>query len=264
MVRVSIVCPFWNSAPFLAETIESVLPQSYPSWELLLVDDGSVDGSRTIAKDYVERHPGRIRLLEHEHRANRGTSASRNLAIAHAAGELLALIDSDDVWLPGKLEQQVTHLDRYPDAVMAFGAAERWYQWPGNDNGDQPDFLVESALPGHSADAVIPPPELLKAYLRDESKTPCTCTVVVRMSAVRASGGFVDEFAGLYDDQVFYARLCATEPVYLSSDCFARYRQHASSCCGTARNNGTELIYRQRFHKWLRRYLAQAGVRGLI
>lgn len=264
MVRVSIVCPFWNSARFLEEAIDSVLLQSFKDWELLLVNDGSSDGSREIVQRYTEFYPERIRLLEHEGRANRGISASRNLAIAHAKGDLLALIDSDDIWLPGKLEQQVNDLDRNPDAVMAFGAAERWYQWPGNDNGDQPDFLVPSAIPGHDTDILIPPPDLLQAWLQDESKTPCTCTVIARMSAVLASGGFVDDFAGLFDDQVFYARLCATCPVYLSSRCFARYRQHASSCCGTARSNGTEEADRHRFHEWLRTHLAEAGVRRLI
>ncbi len=260
MTRISIVCPFWNSARFLSETIESVLLQSYTDWELLLVDDGSRDGTREIAKHYAERFPGRIHLLEHNQNANRGISASRNLAIDHAQGELLALIDSDDVWLPGKLQQQVKDLEKNPEAVMTFGAAERWYQWASNENGDQPDFDVPSTIPGYRDDALVAPPDLLEAYLRDESKTPCTCTVLARMSEVIAAGGFVNEFAGLYDDQVFHARLCATHPVYVSSTCFGRYRQHASSCCGTARSSGTENRERLRFLEWLREYLVEAGV----
>src|ERR1700691_6786421 len=103
---VSIITPFYNTERFLQEAIESVLAQTYSNWELLLVDDGSTDGSTAIAHRYADRAPAKIRYLAHPGRENRGLSASRNLGIAGAGGEFLALLDADDVWLPQKLEQQ--------------------------------------------------------------------------------------------------------------------------------------------------------------
>src|SRR5512147_1824882 len=100
---VSGVIIFWNAERFLQEAIESVLAQTYPSWELLLVDDGSTDGASEIARSYAARHPERIRYLEHPGHRNRGMSASRNLGLQQSRGALVAFLDSDDVWLPEKL-----------------------------------------------------------------------------------------------------------------------------------------------------------------
>ena len=83
-VRVSIVTPFLNAGPFIAEAIDSVLAQSFRDWELLLVDDGSSDGSTAIAHAFAAAHPERIRYLCHDGRVNKGASASRNLGTAAA------------------------------------------------------------------------------------------------------------------------------------------------------------------------------------
>src|SRR3989442_388097 len=103
--RVSVVIPFLNAEKFIQETIESVFAQTYPDWELLLVDDGSTDGSKTIAQHYAARFPDKVRYLTHNNHQNKGRSASRNLGFEHARGELIAFLDSDDVWLPRKLEE---------------------------------------------------------------------------------------------------------------------------------------------------------------
>src|SRR5256885_11136720 len=117
---VSVVMPFLNLAQYLGEAIESVLAQTYPSWELLLVDDGSTDGASEIARSYAARHPERIRYLEHPGHRNRGMSASRNLGLQQSRGALVAFLDSDDVWLPEKLARQVATLDAHPEAQMTF------------------------------------------------------------------------------------------------------------------------------------------------
>lgn len=98
---VSATIAFLNAEKFLAETIESVLAQTYPNWELWLVDDGSTDGSSQIARDYAARHADRIHYLEHPGHENRGKSASRNLGLRHARGRYVTWLDADDVWLPG-------------------------------------------------------------------------------------------------------------------------------------------------------------------
>src|SRR5687768_6214760 len=95
---VSVVIIFWNAERFIQESIKSVFAQTYPAWELLLVDDGSNDGSTAVARRYTEQHPERVRSLEHPGHANRGMSASRNLGIRYAHGAYIAFLDADDVW----------------------------------------------------------------------------------------------------------------------------------------------------------------------
>ncbi len=249
---VSIITTIYNSAMFLEEAIVSVTTQSHLDWELILVDDGSNDGSVEIANSWCARDV-RITLLTHPGHENRGISASRNLGIRAAKGDLIAFLDSDDVWLPGKLARQIVILESNPEAAMTFGAAERWYSWDGTNQGTR-DFVRPSAIPGWGADRILPPPELLKAFLQDESLTPCTCSILVRRHAVLQAGAFEESFRGLYDDQVFYAKLCLAEPVYVSSECVARYRQHETSCCAIARSLGSEEQERTHFLRWLDEY----------
>jgi len=121
---VSVVVIFLNAEEFIQVAIESVLAQTYEEWELLVVDDGSTDKSRSIALQYVEKHPDKIRYLEHAGRQNRGMSASRNLGIANAKGEYIALLDADDVWLPNKLEHQVAILESQLGTAMVYSPTQ--------------------------------------------------------------------------------------------------------------------------------------------
>jgi glycosyltransferase involved in cell wall biosynthesis len=127
--QVSVIVIFLNEEQFLEEAIASVFAQSYARWELLLVDDGSTDGSTAIARQYAQQYPEKVRYLEHEGHLNRGMSASRNLGARHAAGKYIAFLDGDDVWLPNKLEQQVAILEVHPEAAMVYGPLRRWYSW---------------------------------------------------------------------------------------------------------------------------------------
>src|SRR5919107_1887161 len=104
---VSTVVAFLNGERFIEEAIESVLAQTYDNWELLLVDDGSTDGSTRIALQCAEQYPAKVRYLEHLGHQNCGMSASRNLGVSRAKGQYIAFLDADDVWLPHKLQQQV-------------------------------------------------------------------------------------------------------------------------------------------------------------
>src|SRR5438876_10917096 len=94
---VSVVIIFWNAERFLREAIESVFAQAYVNWELLLVDDGSTDGSTAIARSGVEQDPQRVRYVEHPGHDNRGMSASRNLGIGNAQGAVVAFLDAEHV-----------------------------------------------------------------------------------------------------------------------------------------------------------------------
>lgn len=253
MPAVSIITTIFNAAPFLGEAVESVLAQrDIADWELVLVDDGSTDASAEIASEYCSRD-SRLVLVTHPGGKNRGISASRNAGLRRTRAPLLAFLDADDVWLPNKLRFQLDTLAAHPEAAMTFGAAERWYSWNPAVSSTE-DFVVPALVPGVGTDTLVPPPELLKAYLQDESLTPCTCAVLVRREAVERAGGFEDSFPGLFDDQVFYAKLCLKESVFVTSQCLARYRQHDSSCCATARRLGTEQRGRDIFLNWLRAY----------
>ena len=92
--RVSVIIIVYNGETYLAEAIDSVLAQTWPDYELLVVDDGSHDGSRELTQSYVDAHPDRVRLLRHPGGVNRGMSATRNLGLTHAKGELVELTAS--------------------------------------------------------------------------------------------------------------------------------------------------------------------------
>jgi glycosyltransferase involved in cell wall biosynthesis len=109
---VSVVIPVYNGERYLAECLDSVFSQTWPSIETIVVDDGSTDRSVEIAsKD------SRVRLIR---QSNRDVSAARNAGIQAAKGEFIALFDYDDLWLPEKIEKQMECFDRNPDAALVF------------------------------------------------------------------------------------------------------------------------------------------------
>lgn len=101
---VSIVTPTWNCGRFISETIESVLAQSYPNWEMLIVDDCSTDNTKKIVEQYQQKdHRIKYHCLEQ----NSGAAVARNAALKMAQGRWIAFLDSDDLWKPEKLERQL-------------------------------------------------------------------------------------------------------------------------------------------------------------
>lgn len=99
---VSIITPTYNCGRFIAETIESVLAQSYPNWEMLIVDDYSTDNTKDIVSNYNDS-----RIKYHRLEFNSGAAISRNTALKMAKGRWIAFLDSDDIWHPQKLEHQL-------------------------------------------------------------------------------------------------------------------------------------------------------------
>lgn len=104
---VSVITPLHNSAAYISETIESVLAQTYQAWELIIVDDVSTDQSVQIVEAFVERD-ARIKLIKLEE--NSGAAVARNTAIKAASGRYIAFLDSDDLWLPDKLDKQLAFM----------------------------------------------------------------------------------------------------------------------------------------------------------
>lgn len=109
--KVSVIIPTYNRKDYVQEAINSVLAQTYQDFELIVVDDGSEDGTGEALK----RFGSQIRYVYQE---NQGESAARNRGIRVASGRLVAFLDSDDLWLPHKLERQVAYLDAHPDVAL--------------------------------------------------------------------------------------------------------------------------------------------------
>ena len=254
---VSVVVIFLDAERFLEEAIESVLVQTHARWELLLVDDGSSDGSSAIARRYAEGDPGRVRYLEHPGHRNLGMSASRNLGLHHARGEYLALLDADDVWFPGKLARQIELLEAHPEAALLSGAPLYWSGWTGRPEDAARDYVIDLKLP---ADRVYEAPSLLLPYLRRSAPPPCPSDVLVRRECATAVGGFEARFTGMYEDQAFFSKLLLRYPCFVAGETWDRYRQHPDSCYAVSKATGGRERARRYFLEWFRGYLQREGV----
>ncbi|RHJ54933.1 glycosyltransferase family 2 protein [Bacteroides sp. AM10-21B] len=113
---VSVIMPVYNAEKYVAFAINSVLAQSYSNWELLVVDDCSTDLSVTLVSDYVKKD-NRIRLF-HTDKASGSPCEPRNVGIRNAQGRYIAFLDSDDVWLPNKLSEQLRWFDDGRTAIV--------------------------------------------------------------------------------------------------------------------------------------------------
>jgi len=118
---VSIITPCYNASRFIAETIESVLAQTYPHWEMIIVDDCSTDDSVSIVEEYVKKD-SRIRLFKLK--KNSGPALARNKAIELSQGRFIAFLDSDDLWLPQKLDRQVKFMLNF-DLAISYSAFKK-------------------------------------------------------------------------------------------------------------------------------------------
>jgi glycosyltransferase involved in cell wall biosynthesis len=116
---ISVMIGVYNAAPYLGEAIESVLAQDYRPLELIVVDDGSTDGSGDVARRYPE-----ARVVRQE---NAGNGAARNRAVEEASGDLFAFLDADDRFAPGKLRVQAAALDADPGLDMVFGHVREFH-----------------------------------------------------------------------------------------------------------------------------------------
>jgi glycosyltransferase involved in cell wall biosynthesis len=258
---VSAIIIFLDAERFIEEAIESVIAQTYDNWELLLVDDGSTDGSTQIALQYVEQYPSKVRYLEHPGHQNRGKETSRNLGISHAKGEYIGFLDADDVWLSYTLERQLAVLDSHPEAGMVYGAAHYWYGWTSNPEDSQRDFLHSVEEQGFEPDTLVEPLMWLATFLRAGGAAPCICSVLVRCEIAKSIGGFEEEFRGQYEDQAFFVKAGLQAPVFVASECWSRYRQHADSSWLVTQKTDQQHTMRLYFLNWLAEYLYEQEVK---
>jgi glycosyltransferase involved in cell wall biosynthesis len=254
---VSVIIIFHDEERFLAEAVDSVIAQTWPHWELLLCDDGSTDGSAAIARDYALRYPGRVRYLSHPGNANRGMSATRNLGLSVATGELISFLDGDDVWVQEKLTRQVTLLQQYPAAAAVYGRLHVWHAWTREPADLARDYIQPL---GVQPDRVIQPPDLLIRFLEDDVHTPSG--LLFRRSVLDAVGGYEEAFRGMHEDGIVLAKICLEWPVYASSEVWYKYRQHPDSCCTREIAAGRDLAALRKYLARFQQYLEGRGYGG--
>jgi hypothetical protein len=223
---VSVVIPCWNQGHYLPEAIESVLAQSYPELELIVVDDGSSDNSFEVAA----RFPG-VRCLR---QANRGVAAARNAGLADSQGAYTVFLDADDRLLPGALEVGMRALLATPEAAFAAGMPR--------DVGRDGEILRDAVQPLVTRDHYL---ELLKdCYIWSGS------SLVYRRAALEAAGGFSKRLQAA-DDYELYLKLARSYPVLCHDVVVTEYRRHGSN---TTRNpalvltSQLQVLNRQRRH----------------
>ena len=258
---VSAIINFLNEERFLQEAIESVFSQSFDDWELLLVDDGSTDGSTRIALRYAEQNPRKVRYLEHEDHRNRGMSASRNLGVREAKGRYIAYLDGDDVWLPDKLGEQVATLEAHPEAAMVCGPLLEWHSWDPKTGGIRLDRLYGVGSTGRHpfADTVVDPPKLLSLFLRSDGFIPAAA--LIRRHVIERVGGAEEEFRDSYEDAVFFVKLCLAEKIMVSSAVGYKYRKHPGSYTSRELRSGQDKQNRLKYLVWTEKYLLRQNYR---
>lgn len=251
--RVSIIIPFLNpEIAYFEEAVESVFAQEFREWELLLVNDGSGPRATHFAETLARRHPSRVRLLAHPGGSNKGVATSRSLGLEHARGDLIACLDSDDVWKPEKLSEQVRILDATPHVDMIFGRSLYWQSW--NKDARHGDFVHDLGVPDR---AEMKPGEFLLRFLQYKVIVPVPSCIMVRKKAVYAAEGF-GNLQSIYEDQAFYAKLSLVGAVMACAEVWNRYRVHDNSSCGSS-SRAQKRAARRDFLQWLQRELSKKG-----
>jgi glycosyltransferase involved in cell wall biosynthesis len=143
--QVTAVIPVYNGERYLREAIDSVLAQDYPSLELLVIDDGSTDGSAEIARNFGDR-------IRYHYQPNAGLSAAQNAGVAEARGAFIAFLDCDDLWVPGKITLQVSVFEKETTTDMVFGHVEQFYS---PDLGSGEDAQAAEIMAGYSTGTML-------------------------------------------------------------------------------------------------------------
>jgi glycosyltransferase involved in cell wall biosynthesis len=242
---VSVIIPTYNRAELVSRAIESALAQTYANIEVIVVDDGSTDGTEQILSRRYGHEP-RVIYLRQE---NKGVSAARNVGLRAARGDYVALLDSDDVWKPWKIELQISCLQRFPEAGMIwtdmeavgpegsivsprylrtmYRAAYRWF--PTNDalfSLSEP--LAEVWPPASALDRSA------RVYVGDIAAEMVmgnlvhTSTVLLRRERFERVGGFDERLSVSGEDFDFHLRTCQIGPVAFADIAGIQYRTGAA------------------------------------
>jgi glycosyltransferase involved in cell wall biosynthesis len=206
---VSIVTPAYNSAEYIAETIESVLRQTWSDFELLIVDDGSTDDTLDIARA-VAVNDGRVKIFSSQHG---GPAVARNAGLQHASGEFFALLDSDDVWDPTYLSEQLMWLRRQPEiSIVSANVISR-----GGPLDGTPFWPLTSGT--HE----------LRTHEPIAQEYSVSVFAVFRRAVVERIGGFDPTFTGNEDYEFWLRAMNAGFRVLQNRKVLGRYRRRPGS-----------------------------------
>jgi len=226
---VSVVIPTFNRAYCVGRTIDSALGQTHQNTEIIVVDDGSTDGTRDLIEQSYASDP-RVRYFFHE---NRGVTATRNRAFTACRGDFVALLDSDDIWSPWKLELQLACFRHHPEIGMVWSDMEAIgpggevvsrshlrtlysaYQWfPRSEDLFPHSYPLAQIAPG-----LAPVVEDRKLYTGEifsqmiMGNLVHTPTVVLRRDRLEKIGGFNEDLRISGEDYDFHLRTCREGPV---------------------------------------------------
>lgn len=253
---VSVVLIFYNDERFLPEAVASVFDQTYTDWELILADDGSTDGSSTFARRCAAEHPDRVVYVDHVDHTNRGPSATRNLGVRVSRGRYVAVLDSDDVWEPDKLREQVAVLEANPGVGLVVGASRYWWGWAGEEAAGRDRVMAIGADP----DRAHPPPDLaLQLYPLGRGVSPCPSSWLLRRDLIDRVGGWEEHLPPVYEDQGFLGKAYLVAPVWVSSRCWDRYRRHPGQLVSVTDDDGYRAA-RRTYLTWYEDRLRRVGV----
>ncbi len=252
---MTVAVAFRDEERFLARAIESVRQQSISTWELVLVDDGSVDASPAIADSAAAADPDRIRVLRHPGGVNAGLPASRNLAIAEAAAPLLCFLDADDLWSPEKLERQAAKMREHPRAAMVCGPS-----WHEDVDGRVARSRVDV---WRRAPRLVRRGRFPRLMVRGVVRTPVPSDVMYRVATLRAAGG-VPAGPNMHEDQRTFVAVGLLGPVMITDDVLTTYTVRSDSMYGAHRDDGMALVRQhQAYEAWVARFGLHRGPYGL-
>jgi glycosyltransferase involved in cell wall biosynthesis len=199
---ISVVIPTYNRAQRTIAAIESVLAQTYPNREIIVIDDGSTDGSSEAIQRFLSQrtnHNDQAQQIHYFNQANQGPSAARNGGIERARGEYIAFLDSDDVWLPEKLEWQVRAIEQFKNECGACFTDAQLVE----DSGEEASTFRSWGR--HYEQITGVEPEAVRLLARSFCGF-WVSTLLVRTELIERVGGF--DPAVLYaEDRDFYFRL---------------------------------------------------------
>ena len=238
--------------------MQSVFRQTYTDWELLLVDDGSTDGSTDFAQQLARTQPDRVRYLEHPGHANLGMSASRNLGLQHARGRYVAFLDADDVYLPERLERHVQILNAMPGVDMGQSDLIFWHSWQPLSRRPADDHVRPFLSVG---DRVLRPPVRLLTVLAGAAAERWHLQHHRASGRCAGAGRFRGPLPRPVRGPSVHQQGVFGEKVYVLQDYLAKYRRHPGSAVRRAKHSG-ELVESmgnsatRDFHGWLKQHVA--------
>lgn len=207
MTRVSVVIPTYNSMAYLPETMATVLSQTHPDFEVIVINDGSTDNTQ----EWVSQiNDSRVKLVSQE---NRGLAGARNRGIEESQGEYLAFLDADDLWQPSKLAEQANMLDNHPEV----GVVCTWVTYI-NQAGDSTGRIAKNHHEGH-----------IWQQLTQSNLVECGSVAMVRRECLTKCGVFDCNLGSFVEDWDMWLRIARHYQFKVVQQPLVAYRQIASS-----------------------------------